>query len=176
MNTIFIAVIILLIIIAYIIWRVSKAQEEEEEIESSTRNKTYKGNRPNPLHGNITLDKWNKGFDIKYNIRADEPILTTLAGVKYNDCESAIKGLVKEGDQLMLLPDPENKYDKTATRVCTKDGWFMGWLPNHEWNDKVFNDLINNKRWDAYVREIRSPTDEFDFYNVLIELWEFKEE
>ena len=84
--------------------------------------------KPNPLRTDITFDEWIQGLDKKYNVREDDPILTTLAGVNYNDCEAVIKELVRKGDDLILLPDPENKYDKTATRICTKDGWFMGWL------------------------------------------------
>jgi hypothetical protein len=168
----FIVVILVVGGILALIYYVLKTKDDKE-IESTSKGAGTNTRKPAPLRVNITLEKYNSSFDKKYNVRVNDPILTPLAGVNHNDCEAVIKELVKKGDQLMLLPDPENKYDKTATRVCTKDGWFMGWLPNKKWNDRVFNDLQNGKKWEAFVREIRRPDREFNFYNAIIELWEY---
>ena len=136
--------------------------------------KVNKANKPAPFHTDLTFEEYNSKWDKYYGIVADVPVITTLAEIKDNDCQSVIKKMVREGDQLMLLPDPENEHNKTAIRVCTKDGWMVGWLPNKEWSEDIFHDLQKGKRWDAYVDEIIRPRKDFNFYNVLIELWEFE--
>jgi hypothetical protein len=129
----------------------------------------------------LSYDNWIERFDKKYSIKVGQPIQTTLAGVKHNNCEIVLtrnirKGKLKVGDPLMLVPDPKNLYDKTATRVCTKDGWMLGWLPNQEWNERIFTDLMSNKKWEASVKEFLKPSAEFNNHNLLIELWEFLDE
>lgn len=126
----------------------------------------------------ITYEKWISGFDKKYTVKAGAPILTTLAGVGYNDCQDVIirnirDGKIDEGTKFILLPDPSNKYDKTATRVCTVDGWMVGWLPNKDWNDRIFSDLMTGKKWEATLKDAVDISTEFKNYNLLIELWEF---
>lgn len=130
---------------------------------------------------NQNYEEWISKFDKKYSIKAGHSIQTTLSGVKHNNCEIVItrnfrQGKLKEGDALMLIPDPKNKYDKTATRVCTKDGWMIGWLPNQEWNDRIFTDLQAGKKWEATVKEFLKPNVEFNSHNLLIELWEYFDE
>lgn len=114
----FIVVILVVGGILALIYYVLKTKDEEE-IDSTSKSAGINARRPARLRVNITLEKENSSFDKKYNVRVNDPILTPLVGVNHNDCEAVIKELVKKGDQLMLLPDPENKYDKTATRVCT---------------------------------------------------------
>jgi hypothetical protein len=103
-------------------------------------------------------------------------IETTLAGVNHENRELQIKqriksGELKQGTPLVLLPDPENSYDNTATKVCTLDGIMLGFLPNRDWNDEIFHDLMKDKKWGASVKEIIKPSERFKNYNLLIELW-----
>jgi hypothetical protein len=86
-----------------------------------------------------------------------------------------IKRFAKAGDPVMLIPDEKNQYDSTATRVFTQDGWFIGFLPNQKWNDGIFHDLVNGKKWEANIRELKEASTEFNFTNVIIDLWEFTE-
>lgn len=37
-----------------------------------------------------------------------------------------------EGDQILLEADPNNKYDSSAVKVKTTQGWQIGWLPSDE--------------------------------------------
>jgi hypothetical protein len=126
----------------------------------------------------MNYNDWNSKFYEKYKVRVSEPVTTTLSGIKYNDCEKVIKreyrsARLKPGTRLMLVPDPDNKYDNTATRVCTENSWMLGWLPNQEWSDRIFSDLMEGKKWDATVKEIRKPSKDFNFYNLIIDLWEY---
>ena len=125
-------------------------------------------------------DSWIQSFDKKYNIREDFSIETTLAGVNHENREHTLiksikKGVIKKGSSLILLPDPENIYDNTATKVYTTTGLMIGFLPDREWNDKIFTDLMKGKRWDASVKKILMPSQEFNNHNLLIELWEYTE-
>jgi hypothetical protein len=119
--------------------------------------------------------KWNKNFDPSYNIRINDSFQTTLSGVRHNGCEETIlmnEKKLKRGTEVLLVPDPENKYDKTATKVCMKTGKMLGWLPNQDWNDRIFIDLMNGKKWEASVEEITQPSREFNNYNLLINIQE----
>lgn len=127
------------------------------------------------IHIKLTYNQWLNSFDKTYSERAFSSLSTTLAGVKHNDCERVIKKYAKAGDPVMLVPDEKNKFDDTATRVFTKDGWFIGWLPNQKWNDRIFQDLVNGKKWEADIREIREASTEYNFTNVIIDLWEYTE-
>lgn len=126
------------------------------------------------------FDRWAQSFDKKYNTRETFSIQTTIAGVKHEKREQTLiksikRGIIKEGSPLMLLPNPKNIYDSTATKVYTSHGMQIGFLPNKEWNDRVFTDLMNGKRWDATVKKILIPSQEFNNYNLLIDLWEYTE-
>lgn len=132
--------------------------------------------RSKAIRVKTTFEQWEASFDKKYSNKANRPIPTTLAGVKYNDSQIIIRKFVKPGDQLMLLPDTKNRFGKTAIRVFTKNGWMLGLLPNKDWNDRIFKDLLNGKRWEATVIEKSDPSVEFNYYNVILELWEYVEE
>jgi hypothetical protein len=119
-------------------------------------------------------------FDKKYSIKATSPITTTLSGTKHNDCQLVItrqirQNKIKVGTKVILVPDTLNLHDDTATRVCTSDGWMLGWLPDESWNSNIYYDLLNGKKWEATIKEYRRPSTEFNFHNLLIELWEYTE-
>jgi len=133
----------------------------------------------------LSFINWNKRrtfyknyltkFDSSYNIKIGEPFETTLSGVKHNDCEEIIKSNLKKlrpGSVVLLVPDPKNNYDKTATKVTLKNGEMLGWLPNKEWNDRIFLDLMKGKRWEATVTKVLKPCNEFNNFNLLINLQE----
>lgn len=123
---------------------------------------------------------WSDKFKPKYKVRSQKAIETTLAGINHDNREALIIKLINKKklsarDRLLLVPDPENQFDKTAIRVCTTEGYMLGWLPNREWNDKIYEDLISGKKWDATIKRILSPSSEYNNYNLLIELWEYSE-
>ena len=126
------------------------------------------------------FERWVQKFDKKYCVKEDFAIQTTIAGLKHENREQTLlksirKGIIKEGALLLLVPDPKNLYDNTATKVYTSAGLMLGFLPNKEWNNKIFTDLQTGKRWDATVNQILTPSREFNNYNILIDLWEYTE-
>lgn len=132
------------------------------------------------VHINISYDGWLNGFDPAYTVKA-KSFISTLAGVQHNSCGYVIKkgmwnGTLKKGAPLMLIPDPDNQYDSTATRVCTSDGWFIGWLPNKDWSTQIFEDLMAKRKWTASVSEIRKPKSSNDFINVAVSLQQYYKE
>lgn len=169
-ETVVIIIIGGILFITMVILFLAKANKLENENEDI--GKPLKFNQ-DPI--NMTFEKWEAHFDRKYQVRSDNPVKTTLSGVNYGDCEKLIKYYVNIGDKLMLIPDPDNKHDKTATRVCIKQGRQIGWLPNKDWNDRIFYDLMNKKRWDADVIEKILPDEKFNCHNVVIRLWEYSE-
>lgn len=96
-----------------------------------------------------------------------------LAGVTHGDCQRIITNIIKVGDELELLPDPENKYDDTAVGVFKyKNGkavGFVGWVPGHY--KMIFKDLMKGIKLKAIVIEKRAPTYDFKFHNVKVQVY-----
>ena len=166
--------------LAYLVYSYLFNDDSDEEAPTTVKAaspKNYRAHTPGGIKAHITYDEWVSGFDKNYNQKADEPVQTTLAGIRHNNCEDVIKrSNLRKGNNLMLIPDRENKYDSTATRVCTTDGYMVGWLPDKSWSDEIFEDLISGRKWTATVEEVRKPTKDFPFTNLLINLWKYEEE
>ena len=50
-----------------------------------------------------------------------------VAGVKFHELHKVIKE-VKEGELLVLIPEPDNKYDPNAIRIV-RNGLMLGYVP-----------------------------------------------
>lgn len=53
---------------------------------------------------------------------------TKVAGVSIGDRQHIIAGL-KQGDELLLIRERDNKYDKNAIKICTLQGKQIGYIP-----------------------------------------------
>jgi hypothetical protein len=97
-----------------------------------------------------------------------------LAGTNHGDCQFVIKEIIEVGDELVLLPDPENKFDSTAVGVFKfKKGHaigFLGWIQK-QMNIDIFNDLMNGIEVKAVVIEKHKPDREYNFWNVRIQIY-----
>lgn len=126
----------------------------------------------------LRCESFQSTFKKEFSFRKEFAIETTIAGVKHENREKTIiRGIrnksIQTGEKLYLVPDTMNKYDKTATIVCTKKGHNIGYLPNKYWSDQIYNDLMEGKKWEATIKAVLLPSEEFNNYNLLIELWEF---
>lgn len=115
-----------------------------------------------------------------FNRRSKEPpkkeyqVPFWLAGTAHGDCQLIIKELVKVGDELELIPDTDNKHDDTAVGVFKfKDGkaiGFVGWVPGRY--KMIFKTLMKGTNLKATVIEKRKPTEEYNFINVKVQVYE----
>ncbi|NDO20489.1 hypothetical protein FMM68_12615 [Lachnospiraceae bacterium MD329] len=105
-----------------------------------------------------------KGFPErdKYNRRRLTIYDTIITGVNklHNgiDPQPYISEL-SSGDDILLIPDPYNRYDQSAIKVCTEEGVQIGWIPKGDdldslhFQQDVFYRLQNNYAVLAKVKE-----------------------
>jgi len=99
---------------------------------------------------------------------------TFLVGVK-GECQINKDGrsrqeLIKQlhvGDQVKLIPDPTNPYDRWAVRVLTVDGQQIGWLQS---DARDAAPLLKGEPVAATVHAIRGGTEDKTFLGVVLEL------
>ena len=107
--------------------------------------------------------------------KAEYQVPFWLAGTTHGDCQIIIREIIKVGDELELIPDPDNKFDDTAVGVFKfKNGkaiGFVGWVPGHY--KMIFKALIKGTKLKATVIEKRKPTAEYNFHNVKVQVYEF---
>ena len=87
---------------------------------------------------------------------------TKLAGVTFSNengntenRQSIIRqlyhqGLLDDGTELYLKPEPNNPYDDHAVAVFAKDGRQLGYLPQRI-SYQVFGDMAKGKKYRAFV-------------------------
>lgn len=74
--------------------------------------------------------------------------------------QSLIKNM-RIGDKIVLVADPNNKYDDRAVRVCNFQGVQIGWLPKGSYEQlEVFEHLIHGEPVFASIKKIY----EMDYY------------
>lgn len=95
-----------------------------------------------------------------------------LTGITHGNCQSVIRNIAF-CEELDLIPDPDNKYDKTAVRVVTKDGSFVGWVPGHY--KMIFKTLMKGIILKGIAVEMKEPDEEYNFYNVKIKLYKISD-
>lgn len=76
-----------------------------------------------------------------------------LAGVTFEGRQRVLAGL-REGQELVFVPDPTNPYDSHAVKVMTTSGVQVGFVPR-ERNSAIFNNLIHrNGTYIVYVSAV----------------------
>lgn len=64
--------------------------------------------------------------------RGNYRFYTKVVGVTYNNDDGSSRQAIithcRPGEPLALVPDPTNKYDKRAIKVCRQNGWQIGHL------------------------------------------------
>jgi len=115
--------IIILIIIVLILFFISK------------HNKKSKTDSLANSHQNLQDSKyqeWIAQFDPENSTEKLRSFHTKVAGVTYNNEDGSNRQKIisqcKVGEKLMLIPDPTNKYDENAVKICRINGQQIGHL------------------------------------------------
>lgn len=64
---------------------------------------------------------------------------------------------LEEGDELLLIPEPTNKFDPNAIQICSFSGVFLGYVPAKKGNEKnlwVKEKLLEGKQLKAIALEV----------------------
>ena len=67
-------------------------------------------------------------YDFEFNFAPQLSRKFYAAGVKFrpNWIENLTK--LEEGDELVLIPEPTNKFDENAVKICSFEGVFLGYV------------------------------------------------
>ena len=74
-----------------------------------------------------------------------------VAGMKFHQYPR-VKPFIKEGDKVLLIPDPENKFDPHAVKIIYPRGdefVMLGHVPMKKDLSRKISELINSKSLDA---------------------------
>jgi len=88
-----------------------------------------------------------------------------VAGVQYHDLDKCIRS-INEGDELQLVPEPDNSYDPNAVKIM-KDDIMLGYVPA-KFSASVAADLtISNPK--CYVVKVNPQNKPWERLKVKIE-------
>lgn len=90
-----------------------------------------------------------------FDLQPETSIKFYAAGVQFREGWRANLGRVEEGEELLLTPEPTNKYDKFAVQIHSLDGVFLGYAPaKTEKNRWILNALAEGQQLKAIALEV----------------------
>lgn len=92
-----------------------------------------------------------------------------IAGAQYHSLESVIKKL-EVGDNLQLVPEPSNEYDKNAVRIEYNDidkNVMCGYVPMF-FSNKISEKLKMEKQLECVIIELNKDADPWEMCKVEI--------
>lgn len=97
------------------------------------------------------LENYIAQFPPEKMVYKHEPVLLNLAGAKYHMGPNGFR--FKTGDQAILLPEPDNEYDKNAVRVINLSGHVIGYIPKED-AEEILEDLNNRYYYEVTIKHI----------------------
>jgi hypothetical protein len=91
-----------------------------------------------------------------------------LAGYPYYKAHALLYKL-KPGDEIILKPEPDNKYDEQAIEVYTIDKQKLGYVPAVS-NTVPYNLFSNNIKMKARIKEVKPESDHWE--RILISIYQ----
>jgi hypothetical protein len=129
----------------------------------------------------ISYEEWIRNFDTKFTFKLRNPYISNIDVKDYKEITGENIIDIKEGDKLMIFPDEKshellkknkffrhNLYPKGSRQIllCTADKVIIGSIGSIKqmFDDQIYyqslyEDLVNNMRWDVYVKEVRRNSD-----------------
>ena len=77
--------------------------------------------------------------------------VTNIVGMKYINGMQWTKGL-KEGDEIVLMREPDNKYDSNAIKVCDQQEHQIGYIPKNTAR-QISKEIDSKRQVKTYVVE-----------------------
>ncbi len=120
------------------------------------------------------LKRYRSQFDERKSQQKLPPIRTEVAGVRYKNDDTGIARQkiiqkVKPGDELLLQPDEQNRFDDAAIKVCRINGDQLGFLDT-DLAIEIYARLREGSRVDAHVVSV---VDHGGYKGVTIELQKY---
>jgi len=97
-------------------------------------------------------------------------INTKIAGTSFT--QEAVKQ-VKPNDTLLLVPEPDNKYDPNAVRITTLEGVKLGYIgKNKDVNKRIKEELKQGNKVTCTVLETTGTQEQTKGINIKLEIEE----
>jgi len=92
------------------------------------------------------------------------------AGVKFRPDWKENLGKLEEGEELLLIPEPTNRFDENAVKVCSFEGVFLGYVPAKTGaNNWVLDALYEGRRIKTTVKKVDLFAESWQA--LLVEVW-----
>jgi len=92
------------------------------------------------------------------------------AGVKFRSDWKENLGRLKEEEELLLIPEPTNKFDENAVKICSFEGVFLGYVPAKIGANKwVLDALYEGRGVKATVKKVDLFAEPWQA--LLVEVW-----
>lgn len=128
--------IILILIIVFFVIKVSSMKSVEQASISDERKSNVK------ISGEVAYQKM-------VEILSDFPV----SGVYYRSSDAIDRAIsLQEGEEIVLIPEPENSYDVNAIKVMTKDNYHIGYIPRGMC--QLFNKVLIRYRYTVFVNRV----------------------
>lgn len=109
-----------------------------------------------------------------FDRETDQDFQSTIAGVKYEGREKAIRAL-RPGEQVLLVREPDNphgtkrKGKSTSIKVISSRGEPLGYIPSRI-SESLSQDMDSGAVATAVVEKLTRPNKEFNFHNALLRI------
>jgi hypothetical protein len=156
-------IIIFGIVVYIIIYKSSKRDSPKSNRSQSISYKDFDISKRSSPHPNDTIIGNAQPTKPKGKVVSEEEIWSkvrnilsdiSIVGTFYRTPEeiSRAEGL-RIGEELVLVKEPENNFDKNAIKVMTKDNYHIGYIPKNLC--RMFNDILIGCTYRVFVSEIR---------------------
>lgn len=95
-------------------------------------------------------------------------------GTTYGDRQAVIRRCVR-GEQLQLVREPENPYDRNAIRICRLNGEDLGYVPRDNTAELALK-MDAGQQIRAEVDWLNSPTEEFQRFGLKVRVGVLKDQ
>ena len=94
-----------------------------------------------------------------------------IAGVQFHNSDN-VKDQMKEGDELIMRPEPDNKYDPNAVALLwnnngTEDDTMIGYVPA-KFSGEISADLLTSDNVKCILTQVNVSAKTWERFKVLI--------
>lgn len=155
------AAIVLIIVFFFVICSYNKSEGRKQKHTKSY--KDYDVSQRSSPHPNDTIlgkakpheSQWEienqrKAWDKIKRILSD----VTISGTYYRNLDEIFRAEdLQIGEELFLVKEPRNDFDKNALRVMTNDNYHIGYIPKNLC--RIFNEALLECEYHVFVSEVR---------------------
>lgn len=159
----FIIIVVFGVIVYIIICKLLKGNSSKSTRVSSPSYKDFDVSKRSSPHPNDTVLGKAQPTKPKYKVVSEDGIWSkikdilsdiSIVGTFYRTSEEISRAEnLQIGEEIFLVRDPGNSFDKNAIKVMTKDNYHIGYIPKNLC--RMFNDILIECKYRVFVNEVR---------------------